>query len=203
MIHKQARPRPNASIALCLPCLVSFPPTAHTSIAACVLELTLTLSSSPSLHSGSRGVKDGSVGREAAGQGRRRWWAKHGTAAPSMAAASRKGGHKIHSSSSSARAAVGGGGGGGLPTLVLDNGADRLKVGFAGEPAPRFLMPNGTAKLKGQVQVRESGVGWLWLREGGRGRNSFVAPRVWMVRGCMHACWRQCLVWGEKQRTEK
>ena len=66
-------------------------------------------------------------------------------------APSRKGGPKLHSSS--ARAAAGGGGGGDVPTLVLDNGADRLKVGFAGDPAPRFLMPNCTAKLKGQLQV--------------------------------------------------
>jgi len=66
-------------------------------------------------------------------------------------APSRKGGPKFHSNSGGA--AAGGGGGGDVPTLVLDNGADRLKVGFAGDPAPRFLMPNCTAKLKGQLQV--------------------------------------------------
>ena len=76
-------------------------------------------------------------------------------AAPS--APSRKGGHKLHSSS--AGAAGGGGAGGDVPTLVLDNGADRLKVGFAGDPAPRFLMPNCTAKLKGQLQVSGGGGG--------------------------------------------
>jgi len=67
------------------------------------------------------------------------------------AAPSRKGGPKRHSNSGGA--AAGGGGGGDVPTLVLDNGADRLKVGFAGDPAPRFLIPNCTAKLKGQLQV--------------------------------------------------
>jgi hypothetical protein len=39
-------------------------------------------------------------------------------------------------------------------TLVLDNGADRMKMGFAGDPAPRFYIPNCMAKLKGQLQVR-------------------------------------------------
>lgn len=45
----------------------------------------------------------------------------------------------------------------GLPrvTLVMDNGADRLRVGFAGEPEPRMVIPNCTAKLKGQLQVGE------------------------------------------------
>lgn len=41
----------------------------------------------------------------------------------------------------------------GKRTLVLDNGADRLKLGFAGEPGPRHWIPNCTAKLKGQVHV--------------------------------------------------
>ena len=61
------------------------------------------------------------------------------------------GGHKTSSGSSSSRSTKLSSST--VPTLVLDNGADRLKVGFAGEPSPRFLIPNCTAKLKGQVQV--------------------------------------------------
>jgi hypothetical protein len=41
-----------------------------------------------------------------------------------------------------------------LPTLVLDNGADRLKAGWSGDSEPRVRVPNCTAKLKGQVHVR-------------------------------------------------
>ncbi|GAB5030071.1 carotene isomerase, partial [Nannochloropsis oceanica] len=66
-------------------------------------------------------------------------------------ASPRKGGHKVHTSSN--RVAGGGEGQGNMPTLVLDNGAYHLKVGFAGDPAPRLLMPNCTAKLKGQLQL--------------------------------------------------
>ena len=40
------------------------------------------------------------------------------------------------------------------PTVVIDNGADKIRVGFGGEPSPRFVMPNCTAKIKGQLQVR-------------------------------------------------
>ena len=47
----------------------------------------------------------------------------------------------------------------GLPprtSIVLDNGADRLKAGLAGDPKPRFSIPNCTAKLKGQLHVSPS-----------------------------------------------
>eukprot|EP00624_Nannochloropsis_granulata_P002411 evm.model.NODE_22100_length_8472_cov_16.101274.2 len=59
------------------------------------------------------------------------------------------------------RIAAGGVGQENMPTLVLDNGADRLKVGFAGDPAPRLLMPNCTGKLKGQLQVSGMVVGGM------------------------------------------
>lgn len=39
-------------------------------------------------------------------------------------------------------------------TLVFDNGAGSLKAGMAGELRPSHTMPNCTAKLKGQTQVR-------------------------------------------------
>lgn len=68
-------------------------------------------------------------------------------APPAHAPAPARKGHKASSSSRSNSFSN-------VPTLVLDNGADRLKIGFAGDPSPRFLIPNCTAKLKGQVQVR-------------------------------------------------
>lgn len=100
-------------------------------------------------------------------------------------APSRKGGHKPHSSS--AGAAAGGGFGGDVPTLVLDNGADRLKMGFAGDPAPRFLMPNCTAKLKGQLQVR-SVVVWEWCSGGlGLGKSALISALTFL-KCCLQAC---------------
>jgi len=40
-------------------------------------------------------------------------------------------------------------------TVVIDNGADKIRVGYAGEPSPRVVVPNCTAKLKNQLQVCE------------------------------------------------
>lgn len=72
-----------------------------------------------------------------------------------------------------------------MPTLVLDNGADRLKVGFAGDPAPRFLMPNCTAKLKGQLQVSGAVEGVL-LRLAATGKE-LVSLRADLPKYCQQA----------------
>ena len=51
-------------------------------------------------------------------------------------------------------------------TVILDNGADRLKVGLAGDPEPRFRVPNCTAKLKGQLHVRTYWAAWMCVGGG-------------------------------------
>lgn len=40
-------------------------------------------------------------------------------------------------------------------TLVFDNGAGSLKAGTAGQLRPSHIMPNCTAKVKGQVRVNQ------------------------------------------------
>ena len=39
------------------------------------------------------------------------------------------------------------------PIVVLDNGGDCIKIGFAGEPSPRHLVPNCSCKPKGEKRA--------------------------------------------------